>query len=63
MIAIVLMTSIDMYAGINTDKLNVPSDFRVDSFLNLFIFKFSQHGPEEDGLLNLLAQILIGQQL
>ncbi|VDK30794.1 unnamed protein product, partial [Gongylonema pulchrum] len=31
MISIVIMTSIDMFVGINTPKLNVPSSFRVIS--------------------------------
>lgn len=31
MIAIVVMTCIDLYFGINTPKLNVPSTFRVSS--------------------------------
>lgn len=29
MISIIIMTSVDMYVGINTPKLNVPSTFRV----------------------------------
>lgn len=31
MIAIVIMTGVDMAMGINTPKLNVPSSFRVSS--------------------------------
>ena len=33
MIAIVVMVGIDLYMGVNTPKLNVPSEFRVRCIL------------------------------
>ena len=40
MIAIVIMTLVDLLMGINTPKLNVPSTFRVSGLIDL---KLSYH--------------------